>query len=114
MPRFSLLIIIILICLLFTTPCNSNNSKLQDSNKIPNADTVLNTKGAIVDDYLVHVTGCASYYAHKFHNRKTASGERFDMYNYTAAHRKLPFGSIIKVTNLANNKSILVKIKQKQ
>ncbi len=60
--------------------------------------------------YLFSTSGISSYYAHKFHKRRTSSGERFDMFENTAAHRKLPFGTILKVTNLANGKSTLVRI----
>ena len=55
-------------------------------------------------------TGMASYYAKKLHNRKTASGERFDNYAMTAAHKTLPFGTEVKVTNLNNSKSVTVRI----
>ena len=55
-------------------------------------------------------TGVASYYADKFHGRTTANGETFDMYALTAAHRTLPFGTKLKVTSLANNRSVLVRI----
>ncbi len=60
--------------------------------------------------YFTNIEGKASYYAHKFHNKKTASGEKYDMYGFTAAHKKLPFGTIVKVTNPNNQKSVLVKI----
>lgn len=52
----------------------------------------------------------ASYYADKFTGRKTASGKRFDNNKYTAAHRKMAFGTRVKVTNLANKKSVVVEI----
>ena len=52
----------------------------------------------------------ASYYADKFNGRRTASGERFDNQKYTAAHRTLPFGTKVRVTNEANGKSTIVKI----
>ncbi|MBL7995430.1 septal ring lytic transglycosylase RlpA family protein [bacterium] len=55
-------------------------------------------------------TGTASYYADKFHGRKTASGETFNMHDLTAAHKTLPFGTIVKVTNLKNDKSVKLKI----
>lgn len=55
-------------------------------------------------------TGQASYYADKFQNRKTASGALYKRELHTAAHRKLPFGSRVKVTNTANGKSVVVKI----
>ncbi|MGL2965561.1 septal ring lytic transglycosylase RlpA family protein [Flavobacterium sp. XGLA_31] len=52
----------------------------------------------------------ASYYAAKFHGKKTASGVRFDNNKYTAAHKKLPFGTKVRVTNEANGKSVIVEI----
>ncbi|MDE7290542.1 MAG: septal ring lytic transglycosylase RlpA family protein [Treponemataceae bacterium] len=52
----------------------------------------------------------ASYYADKFHGRKTANGEIFDMYALTAAHKSLPFNTMVKVTNLDNGKSVVVRI----
>lgn len=54
--------------------------------------------------------GSASYYAAKFHGRSTASGERFDNGALTAAHRSLPFGSLVRVINPANGKSVTVRI----
>lgn len=52
----------------------------------------------------------ASYYANKFNGRKTASGQRFDNKKLTAAHRTLPFGTVLKVTNISNGKSVFVTI----
>jgi rare lipoprotein A len=52
----------------------------------------------------------ASYYANKFNGKRTSSGRRFDNNKYTAAHKKLPFGTIVKVTNEANGKSVTVEI----
>ncbi len=54
--------------------------------------------------------GKASYYAQKFHGRRTASGERFDMHAMTAAHRTLPFGTRVRVTNVRNGRSVVVRI----
>lgn len=54
--------------------------------------------------------GLASWYGGNFHGRRTSSGARFDTYALTAAHRKLPFNSLVKVTNLRNNKSCVVRI----
>jgi len=54
--------------------------------------------------------GTASYYGRKFHGRRTASGEAFDMGALTAAHRTLPFGSLVRVTNPANGRSVTVRI----
>ena len=55
-------------------------------------------------------TGDASWYGDKYQGKPTASGEPFDMYAYTAANRTLPFGTVIKVTNLKNNKSVQVRV----
>jgi len=55
-------------------------------------------------------TGTASYYAMKYQHHKTASGERFNQSAFTAAHRTLPFGTRVRVTNLANHKSVVVRI----
>jgi len=54
--------------------------------------------------------GTASYYAARFDGRRTASGERFDNGAMTAAHRTLPFGTLVRVTNLANGRSVIVRI----
>ncbi len=55
-------------------------------------------------------TGVASWYGKSHHGRTTANGEKFDMEALTAAHRTLPFGTIVKVTNLSNNRSVTVRI----
>jgi rare lipoprotein A len=54
--------------------------------------------------------GIASWYGAVFHGRKTASGERFDMYAMTACHPTLPFGSIVRVVNHDNKRSVVVRI----
>ena len=55
-------------------------------------------------------TGKASWYGAKHHGKRTASGERFDQHALTAAHRSLPFGTRVKVTNLNNQRSVTVRI----
>ncbi|MVW74719.1 septal ring lytic transglycosylase RlpA family protein [Pseudomonas sp. R-22-3w-18] len=55
-------------------------------------------------------TGKASYYGDRHHGNKTASGERFDQHALTAAHRSLPFGTRVRVTNMSNDKSVVVRI----
>ena len=52
----------------------------------------------------------ASYYAEKYHGRKTANGEVFNMYAMTCAHKTLPFGTMLRVTNLSNGKSVDVRV----
>ncbi len=55
-------------------------------------------------------TGVASYYSAAFHNGRTASGERYSKYEMTAAHRTLPFGTRVRVTNLDNGRHVVVRI----
>ncbi|MXO83917.1 septal ring lytic transglycosylase RlpA family protein [Altererythrobacter aestiaquae] len=55
-------------------------------------------------------TGVASYYGKRFHGRRTANGERFNMNAMTAAHKTLPFGTKVRVTNPRNGKSVVVRI----
>lgn len=57
-----------------------------------------------------HETGRASWYGRFFHGRRTANGERFDMHALTAAHRTLPLGSYVRVTNPATDRSVIVRI----
>ena len=56
------------------------------------------------------VTGTASYYSREFQGKKTASGEKFDETELTAAHRTLPFGTRVRVTNLHNDRSVVVTV----
>ena len=61
-------------------------------------------------EFLETVTGEASYYASEFNGNKTASGEVYNMHKLTAAHPTYPFNTIVRVTNLSNNKSVEVRI----
>ena len=54
--------------------------------------------------------GLASWYGRGFHNRRTASGERFDANGFTAAHRSLPFGTKLTVRNPDNNRTVVVRV----
>ncbi len=56
----------------------------------------------------------ASYYADKFNGRKTANGETYNMYGISAAHVSYPLGTIVKVTNLSNGKSVVLKINDRK
>jgi len=54
--------------------------------------------------------GVASWYGSEFQGRETTSGERFNMNAFTAAHRELPLGSWVRVTNLCNSRSVVLKV----
>jgi len=54
--------------------------------------------------------GIASWYGDEFHGRLTRSGQKYNMHEFTAAHRTLPFGTIVRVTNIKNGRTVIVKI----
>lgn len=62
------------------------------------------------EDYHYSEVGIASWYGSDFHNRKTANGEKYDMNTLTAAHRTLPLPSVVKVTNLENGRSLVLRV----
>jgi rare lipoprotein A len=59
---------------------------------------------------LLTLEGVVSYYAHDFNGKQTSSGEIYDMNALTAAHRNFPFGTKVRVTNLENNKTVIVRV----
>ena len=69
---------------------------------------LFSTPLAALEVYKTGVT--ASYYAEDFHGKRTSNGERFNMYDYTCAHKSLPFGTILRVTNLSNGKTCDVRV----
>ncbi|KFF04780.1 septal ring lytic transglycosylase RlpA family protein [Flavobacterium reichenbachii] len=75
---------------------------------LPTADSIFTDKGLKLKQYKKNAH--ASYYSDRFNGKKTANGSRFNNSKYTAAHKKLPFGTRVKVTNEANGKFVIVKI----
>lgn len=82
------------------------------SDIVTNDDDVLERLTAVASNTVSKFkqTGLASWYGRKFHGRKTASGDTFDMNAMTAAHRSLPLNCYVKVTNKSNGKSVVVKV----
>ena len=62
------------------------------------------------EDYKYSEVGVASWYGSDFHNKKTANGEKYDMNTLTAAHRTLPLPSVVRVTNLENGRSLILRV----
>ena len=84
-----------------------DNNKTPDSNQGTPGQTQETFKPVATKKFQV---GKASWYGRVFQHKKTASGEPYDMHDFTAAHRTLPLGSWVKVTNLKNDKSVMVRI----
>ena len=72
--------------------------------------TVIDSCISIKESVLYKKNAHASYYHNKFNGRKTASGKRFDNSKLTAAHKKLPFGTKLRITNEKNNKCVVVEV----
>ncbi|WP_296246117.1 septal ring lytic transglycosylase RlpA family protein [Pseudomonas sp. UBA4194] len=68
------------------------------------------SQSQIIDPHGYSREGVASYYGARHHGLRTASGERFDQHELTAAHRQLPFGTRVLVTNLANDRDVVLRI----
>lgn len=77
---------------------------------IEETPSIPSVKTTVPDTNVFIQKGLASWYGTQFHGKKTASGARFDMHALTAAHRTLPLGTYVKVTNLKNGKTVVVKI----
>lgn len=84
----------------FTNASGTTNSSPTENEKTPS------TSGKA----LLTVEGIASFYSYGFDKKKTASGEIFNKDGYTAAHREFPFGTLLRVTNLGNGKSVDVTV----
>jgi rare lipoprotein A len=79
-------------------------STVQDSSTVVYQDTCVNC--TVLDS----ATGIASYYGARHQGKRTACGEVFDMHQLSASHNKYPFGTIIRVTNLSNKQSVILKV----
>lgn len=108
----SLLLLIITGFTTGSTETASKTKKIEKITAIKVADTTetVEAKPAEPKLTLYKQNVLATYYADKFNGRKTTSGERFHNKKYTAAHMKLPFGTMVRVTNEVNGKYVDVKV----
>ena len=89
--------------LCITAACGESSSDEDGDEATGAAETTSDSENVVVE-------GRASRYSDRLHGRKTASGQRYDKTKLTAAHRKLPFGTRVHVTNLNNGRSVVVRI----
>lgn len=117
MKQKSVIMLLLVSTALFLSSFTPSHLNVQEPKKITQ-DSI--KKNAVIADSLglsenlnltLHKKNAhASYYHNKFNGKRTASGSKFDNEKYTAAHRKLAFGTKVKVTNEANGKSVIVMI----
>lgn len=113
------IILVAFIALIFSSGFSFKDKDFQKNPVVTQAYQDSLKKVAIADSlkileakkYKLHKKNAhASYYADKFTGRRTASGRIFDNKKYTAAHRKFPFGTKLRITNEANGKSVIVEV----
>lgn len=96
---------------------NSNENLIENptpgrtlKNKTSNVEKSTSEARKAVEAAKERISGMVSWYSDKFHGKATSSGELYNKNELTAAHRTLPFGTKVKVTNVKNGKSVIVKI----
>jgi rare lipoprotein A len=107
-PRNNLIAISVL--LMSATVASAQHKRWDGSVKLGRPYEVDGVRYVPVDDRNYQGNGIASWYGDQFHGRPTSSGELYDMNDLTAAHRTLPMPSFIKVTNLDNDKSVVLRV----
>ena len=102
----------ILIFLMILSGCSNSpryrTGPVKTSGKKSISTPSLKTKSNV--EHRKVMKGVSSFYAEDFHGKLTANGEVYDMYGLTAAHKTLPLNTIVRVTNLVNNKSLILRI----
>lgn len=102
------LIVLLSLVVVGSTACAGSNSRQKIDD--PREDLITSRTAAGPDGTDHRLTGKASWYGEKFHGQQTASGEMYDMYGFTAAHKTLPFHTIVRVTDPLTRKSVVVRI----
>lgn len=104
----------ILFIILFLTYGSSYSQQIPFIFKEPEIgcqlDTTENNVLDVIKSTIIYLNTRCSYYAHFFHGRKTASGVRYNMHDLTCAHKTLPFGTLLRITNLSNYVSVIVMV----
>jgi rare lipoprotein A len=103
-----ILLILVILCASFATMQAQDTSTEHSSPVILKQDSL--EQNTSIDSLSFSLKGKASYYGSEFNGRKTANGEIYDETAMTAAHRTLPFGTVLRVTNVRNRLSVIVRI----
>ncbi len=90
--------------------CYFSEKKVKTTPKKSVSSESVSQNSTFVKKNDIYQIGIASWYGDKFHGKRTSNGEIYDMHKLTAAHKKLPFNTIVEVENLNNRKKVLVRI----
>jgi len=102
------LVMVSLVGFTYMSENKKNNESAENSTTMVNNEEVLMNTSLV--DYVDKGMMRASWYGPKFHGKTTANGEQFDQMAFTAAHKKLKFGTLLRITNPKNDKSVVVRI----
>ena len=105
---FFIIIVFISFCTSAPRYSTESNSAHQKPNRKPYKDSKNKNNRKVKHKKVIN--GISSFYAEDFHGKLTANGEVYDMYGLTAAHKTLPLNTICRVTNISNNKSLILRI----
>lgn len=104
-------LILVMISLVgFTYMTNENKENLVNDSEIANINNDESLVKTSLVEFIDKGTMRASWYGPRFHGRLTANGEIYDQMAFTAAHKKMKFGTLLRITNPKNNKSVVVRI----
>ena len=106
-PTIFLAILLLVHC--SSAPRYTTGDAKKVSTKKTSSSPRLNTKNSF-NKHRRTIKGVSSFYAEDFHGKLTANGEVYDMYGLTAAHKTLPLNTIVRVTNISNEKSLILRI----
>ena len=106
-PPFFLAILLLVHC--SSAPRYTSGDAKKVATKKNSSSPRLNTKNSF-NKHRKTIKGVSSFYAEDFHGKLTANGEIYDMYGLTAAHKTIPLNTVARVTNLANGKSLILRI----
>ncbi len=97
----------LVICCLAITSLGATH---RPNNAVSAKPTKVVRKKPVNKSHRPYQIGKASWYGKRFYGKKTANGETYDMFQFTAAHPMLPLGSVVRVTNLSNHRWVVVRI----
>ena len=114
MKKYKIIVPVLLLAIIILLKLTSGSNEQLKNNNLLAIDNTSSSSISLKNKVKIDITELgtmnASWYGPRFHGRLTANGEIYDQMAYTAAHKSLHFGTLLKLTNEKNNKSVIVRI----
>ena len=114
MKKYKIIVPVLLLAIIILLKLTSGSNEQLKNNNLLAIDNTSSSSISLKNKVKIDITELgtmnASWYGPRFHGRLTANGEIYDQMAYTAAHKSLPFGTLLRLTNEKNNKSVIVRI----